>query len=242
MRNTRHYCGLQDYLLRYAARGPQNHLSTARFVAPIVTNAASQTSENSAKKQPAVIVLAAGRGSRFKGTGHKLTQRLGVGTVLSMTLEHAISTQLQVVTVTTTDLAELMLRDHPYSNVVILSEATDFGMGQSIVAGVKACVNAAGWLILPADMPLIRTATIRAVAAHLAGNEVVFAQSGGKRGHPVGFSASLREKLLALGGDEGARRIIASHAAFGVEIDDPGVLLDIDTASDLSRARELLPV
>lgn len=153
-----------------------------------------------------------------------------------------MSTHLQVVTVTTTALAEIILRDHPHSNLVILSDATDFGMGQSIVAGVKACANAAGWLILPADMPLIRTATIRAVAAHLAGNEVVFAQTGGKRGHPVGFSASLREKLLALGGDEGARRIIASHAAFGVEVDDPGVLLDIDTAADLSRTRELLPV
>jgi len=38
------------------------------------------------------------------------------------------------------------------------------GMGDSIATGVCACAQAAGWLILPADLPLIQPATLRAVA------------------------------------------------------------------------------
>ena len=38
-------------------------------------------------------------------------------------------------------------------------------------------------------------------------------------------------------GDEGARRLVARYPAFGVELDDPGILIDIDTADDLESAR-----
>ena len=38
------------------------------------------------------------------------------------------------------------------------------GMGDSIATGVRACAQAAGWLILPADLPLVQPATLRAVA------------------------------------------------------------------------------
>ena len=41
----------------------------------------------------------------------------------------------------------------------------------------------------------------------------------------------------ALSGDEGARRLIARYPAFAIELDDPGILIDIDTAADLESAR-----
>ena len=53
------------------------------------------------RAQPAVIVLAAGKGSRFLGADHKLAQRLGSATVLATTLRTAVATQLPVVVVTT---------------------------------------------------------------------------------------------------------------------------------------------
>ncbi|MDQ6684246.1 MAG: nucleotidyltransferase family protein, partial [Pseudomonadota bacterium] len=44
-------------------------------------------------------------------------------------------------------------------------------------------------------------------------------------------------ELVALRGDEGARRLVARYPAWGVEIDDPGILADIDTVADLATAR-----
>ena len=53
------------------------------------------------KSKPVVIVLAAGRGSRFEGARHKLAQTLGGASVLGQTIGHAIESGLPVVVVTT---------------------------------------------------------------------------------------------------------------------------------------------
>jgi molybdenum cofactor cytidylyltransferase len=86
-------------------------------------------------------------------------------------------------------------------------------------------------------MPLLRPDTLRRVAARLDTDPVVFAQYRGRRGHPVGFSQELYSELIALQGDEGARRLLARYAAHPVDVDDPGVLLDVDTVDDLARAK-----
>ena len=192
------------------------------------------------KTPPAIIVLAAGKGSRFLGTDHKLAQRLGSATVLSTTLRHAIATQLPVVVVTTARFADLARRGIAARDVVLLPEADTapaLGMGHSIAAGVAARPDAGGWLVLPADMPLIQPATILAVARELAHHAVVYAQHKGRRGHPVGFATELYSELSTLTGDEGARRLVARYPAVGLEVEDPGVLVDVDTEADLERLR-----
>ena len=113
------------------------------------------------------------------------------------------------------------------------------GMGYSIAAGVGARPDAGGWLILPGDMPMVRPATMLAVAAALEHHPVAYAQFQGRRGHPVGFAAELYSELMMLSGDEGARRIVARYPAIGVDVDDPGTLLDLDTEADLAAMRAL---
>jgi molybdenum cofactor cytidylyltransferase len=192
--------------------------------------------------RPAVIVLAAGKGSRFLGAEHKLAQSLGGSTVLGTTLQHAIASHLEVVVVTTAALADVASRSVAARDVIVLPEvgATDqvaLGMGYSISVGVAACPDADGWLILPADMPRVQPLTLQAVARQLEHHPIAFAQYKGRRGHPVGFSAELYSELIALTGDEGARRLVARYPAFGVEVDDAGVLIDVDTLDDLDKLR-----
>ena len=192
--------------------------------------------------QPAVIVLAAGRGSRFLGADHKLAQRLGSATVFATTLRHAVATQLPVVVVTTQVFADVARRSVAARDVIVLPEVGTpgqeaLGMGYSISSGVSAIPDAGGWLILPGDMPMVRSDTMLEVARELADHAVVFAQHKGVRGHPVGFSAELYSELATLRGDEGARRLVARYPAIGVEVDDPGVLIDVDTEADLESVR-----
>ncbi len=192
--------------------------------------------------QRSVIVLAAGQGSRFKAPDHKLAQRLGDASVLTATLASALASQLHVVVVTTARFADVACSSVAARDVVVLPEvgaagAGRLGMGVSIAAGVGACPNSRGWLVLPGDMPLVRPSTLMAVANALDHYSVAFAQHKGRRGHPVGFGAELYSELAALSGDGGARRLVARYPAFAVELDDPGVLIDIDTEDDLAAAR-----
>ena len=197
------------------------------------------------KARPAVIVLAAGKGERFLGPTHKLGQALGGATVLGTTLAHAIASQLPVVVVTTEALADIARRSVAARDVIVVPEAgagsaAYLGMGHSIASGVGARANAGGWLILPGDMPLVQPATLVAVADALEHHPVVCAHHKGRRGHPVGFSAELYSELVMLSGDEGARRLVARYPALGLELDDPGVLVDVDTEADLAQVRQTL--
>ena len=196
------------------------------------------------KQRPAIIVLAAGRGSRFGSAEHKLAQRLGHTSVLGATLSQAIASPLQVVVVTTEPLADLARRCVASRDVVVLpavgtSSAEPLGMGYSIAAGVAARPDAPGWLVLPGDMPLVHVATLQAVARGLDAHPVAYAQFKGRRGHPVGFGPELYSELATLSGDDGARRLVARYPAQGIVVDDPGVLIDVDTESDLAHARDL---
>jgi molybdenum cofactor cytidylyltransferase len=186
---------------------------------------------------PVVVILAAGLGSRFDSPRHKLTQPLGSNTVLGQTVGHAIESGLPAIVVTTEALQADAARMVAGRDVVLLPGPKQgvraFGMGHSIAAGVSARPDACGWLILPGDMPVVRPASLLAVAAALQNHPVVFAQHRGRRGHPVGFAAELYSDLVQLTGDEGARRIVARYPSHGVELDDPGVLIDVDTQADL---------
>jgi molybdenum cofactor cytidylyltransferase len=194
------------------------------------------------KPQPVIVVLAAGRGSRFAGPNHKLVQVLGDASVLGQTIGHAIESRLPVVVVTTEPLAAEAARWVARRDVVVLPEVGSpgsgpLGMGFSIAAGVAARSDGGGWLVLPGDMPLVRPSSIQRVAQGLAHHAVVFAQHRGRRGHPVGFGAELFSELVQLTGDEGARRLMARYPSHGMELDDPGVLIDVDTLDDLAALR-----
>ncbi|MDH4392347.1 MAG: nucleotidyltransferase family protein [Aquabacterium sp.] len=194
------------------------------------------------KPQPVIVILAAGRGSRFAGLGHKLTQELGSASVLGQTIGHAIQSRLPVVVVTTQPLAAEATRWVARRDVVVLPEvgtpgSGPLGMGFSIAAGVAARSHGGGWLVLPGDMPLVRPSSLVRVAQGLAQHAVVFAQHLGRRGHPAGFAAELFSELVQLTGDEGARRLMARYPSQGIELDDPGVLVDVDTQDDLATVR-----
>ena len=192
--------------------------------------------------RPTVIVLAAGKGSRFLGSDHKLAQSLGGMTVLGTTLRQAIASQLPVVVVTTEHLAAVARRSVAARDIVLVPEVGSdgrlaLGMGYSIAAGVGARPDAGGWLILPGDMPRIQPATLQSVARELSSHAIVYTQFKGRRGHPVGFSSELYSELAELSGDEGARRVIARYPSHALNVDDPGVLIDVDTVADLENVR-----
>ena len=171
---------------------------------------------------PVVLILASGRGDRFiasGGTTHKLHTLLGSKTILQHTLDAVRSCGL------------------PWH----IEDAGHPGMGDSIAAAVgasrKSTPQASGWLILPGDLPFIKSSTLLAVAQALSVTDVVLPRYRGKQGHPVGFSKCCELELLKLTGDLGASSVVRAHRRLELSIDDVGSVTDIDTMDDLRAAR-----
>ena len=179
---------------------------------------------------PIVLILASGRGERFAasgGTVHKLQAPLAGKTVLQHTLDAVRASGL------------------PWH----VEDAGHPGMGDSIAAAVRRTADAAGWLVLPGDLPLVQPATLQAVAQALVqqqqeGVVVAWPEFAGERGHPVAFGRECLEDLLALQGDKGAAPVVRKWAGEGrgraVAVQDEGVVLDIDTAQQLAKAEAMM--
>ncbi len=186
------------------------------------------------------VLLAAGRSERFGGD--KLSARLPDGrTVAEAAAEAMVASLPRVLAVTRQDDESLAATLEAAGCHVVVCDRADEGMGASLACGVAASRAATGWVIALADMPAIRTATIAAIAATLAGGASLAAPTyHGSRGHPVGFAGRFGPELAALGGDEGARGVLAGHQAEleCVAVEDPGILYDIDTPGDLARSAD----
>ena len=183
------------------------------------------------------ILLAGGAARRFGGG--KLLHALPDGTPIGVAAWHNLRAALDpVVVVVRRGDDALAARFGREGARVVVSEDAERGMGHSLASGVAATADAPGWVIALADMPGVRPATITAVAQAIAdGARIALPVHNGERGHPVGFSAACRDELLALSGDSGARALLQRYAAEVVrlQVDDPGVLQDIDTRADAER-------
>jgi molybdenum cofactor cytidylyltransferase len=195
--------------------------------------------------QPVVLLLAAGKSERWRaagGAGHKLDAMLGDSTVFAHALTLAIASRCEVrvaISKSTPPAAAAMCRMLGINTLLCTG-----GMGDVIAQAVRQTFSESGWLIAPADMPCIRKTTYAALVRALTqpgGNVAIAAPYvGEQRGHPVGFAASLRSELIALTGDTGARSVLAGHAVTRIDVDDPGILLDIDSPGDLHAAQNQL--
>ena len=181
------------------------------------------------------ILLAAGAATRFGGD--KLLATLDDGSTIGRrscaNLVAAVPEVFAVVRAGDDDLAGEFTAAGAQTTVCADAQA---GMGASLAHGVRTAGDADAVIVALADMPWIHPATLAAVAGELRrGASVVVPRYQGRRGHPVGFARMHFPELTRLGNDEGARELIAKAGdVCWIDVDDPGVLRDVDVPGDLA--------
>ena len=103
------------------------------------------------------------------------------------------------------------------------------GMFSSVRVGI-AHVRSPRFLLLPGDQPLTQPETVRRLLE--AEGEIVIPAHGGRKGHPVRIASHLIPEILAEPTTATLRDYIAGRGYATVEVDDPGILRDIDTLAD----------
>jgi CTP:molybdopterin cytidylyltransferase MocA len=114
----------------------------------------------------------------------------------------------------------------------------DAGQLSSVLAGLDAAdvPGTRGVLVTPVDAPLVTGETVAALLAAFAssGAPIVRAVYRGKHGHPVVFSRDVFDSLRGADPEVGAKAVLRAHASAiaNVEVDDAGVVSDVDTPED----------
>jgi molybdenum cofactor cytidylyltransferase len=187
------------------------------------------------------ILLAAGSSQRY-GSDKRL-QRLDNGrTLLSHSvnnLQSAVDDLLIVLAPGDETLAESLANE---TTRCCFNPQAHIGMGTSICQGVLSSPDADAWLIMPVDLPLIRSDTIHQVISALTPDRAVVPICHGVRGHPVAFPSRFGLELSNLDGEIGGREILQRHSpqVTWLNIHDPGIYLDLDRQKDLPSLLHLM--
>ncbi|WP_041977351.1 nucleotidyltransferase family protein [Ectopseudomonas mendocina] len=186
----------------------------------------------------AALMLAAGYSRRFGADKRRATLADG-RSLLAASLTLPCSMLEEVWLVLRPDEAPTGM-DLPTGVRVVQNAASAQGMGHSLAAGAERLLaesNADAVAIFLADMPSIHRDSLETLIAHSSANNIVLPSYQGKRGHPVLFGRNFWPQLATLSGDAGAKPVLQQNpnAVSIVELDDSGVLQDIDTPADLSQ-------
>jgi molybdenum cofactor cytidylyltransferase len=189
--------------------------------------------------QIAAIILAAGKSARM-GQAKQLL-RLGDTTVLGQTLANVRRAALDEIILVLGASAEAIRRQLK----VVVNAHYEQGMAASLRAGLEAVSpQTTAVLIVLADQPLIRPATLTQLADHYrrTNPQILIPTYRGTRGNPVLLDRSLFAEAMALEGDVGCRALFAQHPETieKLEVEDEGILLDIDNQDDYQRLTSAL--
>jgi CTP:molybdopterin cytidylyltransferase MocA len=125
---------------------------------------------------------------------------------------------------------------------VVVNPAPERGMLSSLQCGLAAAVAAGtkqAVAFTPVDYPAMEESTIEAIVARWSGELLRIPRHQGRRGHPVLIARPIISEILALPDGAQARDVVRRHETdiVYVDVNDPGILADVDTPADYERIR-----
>jgi molybdenum cofactor cytidylyltransferase len=189
----------------------------------------------------AAIILAAGYSSRM--AAFKPLLPLGHSTVIETALSTFLHANINDITVVIGHRADDLKPVLDRSNVRwIYNERYGEGMYSSVISAISELslrTGVKGVFLLPADMPLVKSLTIEKImmAYSRFGSHIFYPTYLKQRGHPPLITSDLLPGILAWDGPGGLQSFLERHEveACEVEVQDKGILMDIDTPEDYSE-------
>lgn len=183
-----------------------------------------------------VLILAAGEGRRMGSI--KQLMDFGGSNFLEETIKK-YSAYCQDIIVTLGFHKEV-IRDKIKELGFVYQEIEGYQEGMSASFREARTFDADYFMVTPCDLPLIEDYTIESLLKAYRENEgkIIVPRFMGKKGHPVVFPISLQSSFKHIKGDIGARDIIKEKGCLYLDLDDPGIIADIDTLNEYIKIKE----
>ena len=120
---------------------------------------------------------------------------------------------------------------------IVFNKNFNSGMASSIKTGIKYLSDKTeSFFICLGDMPMINKKIYNKLIECKDLKEIIVPTLNGNRGNPVLFSRSMKEKIVTIKGDVGAKKIIEMNEdkVFALEINDDCITRDFNTNEDFT--------
>lgn len=202
----------------------------------------SEEKSKYSKKDLAAIIVAGGYSSRMNA--FKPLLPLGESTVIETAINNFLEAGIDNIVVVIGFNADKLKPVLDQKGIKwVYNENYDDGMYSSILAGVKSLTeHVEGFFLLPADIPIVKYQTIDSLSQSHKKYDIVYPVYGSRRGHPPLISSRLFTEILSFDGNGGLKTLLRKYndTAHHVEVQDEGILLDMDTQEDYLMIRERL--
>ncbi|WP_164730465.1 nucleotidyltransferase family protein [Pelagibacterium montanilacus] len=189
------------------------------------------------------VLLASGLSSRFSA-GHKLAAALQDRPVGVWALDALAASRLDLVRVVCSPPTpfEVLAAAQDFGFEIVHNPDPEAGLGAAIAMAFSRPGLGARAFIALADMPFVRAedyVRLQGALSAAPDRTIAVPTHERRRGHPVLFDRKHFAALGRLTGDRGAAGILREEgdAVLDVHVDNPGVLIDIDTQEALQAAQ-----
>lgn len=177
------------------------------------------------------IVLAAGLSSRAEI--YKMTLDFVGKTLIERCIEGMYDVCSKIIVVCGYKMDVLIGALNKYSKIQIVYNENYFnGMFTSVKEGIKQ-VKTERFFLVPGDYPTISRQVYESMLM-IEGN-IVIPLFNGKKGHPVLMKSRLIRDILEKPDDSNLQEFIDNNGFISINVQDDGILTDIDTFEDYLR-------
>ena len=178
------------------------------------------------------ILLAAGESKRMGGENKLLKKINGIPLIIH-TVKNILSTSISELIIVI-GYQEKMMRDtiNKDSKIkFVYNKDFKAGMSSSIKMGLKYISKKNNFFfICLGDMPMVDQNIYNEIIKHKNSNKIIVPTYNGRQGNPVLFSIVMKNKLMSINGDLGAKKILETNKEknFNLEINNDAVVQDFD--------------
>ncbi|MBN1561595.1 nucleotidyltransferase family protein [candidate division KSB1 bacterium] len=187
------------------------------------------------------IILAAGESRRMGRL--KPLLRIGDKTALGHIVEQLQNAAIDTIHIVVGYEAERIIRESGVAGHFVVNERYPLGQFSSLQRGIAALSECAVAAVCLVDQPQIQPAWILALIAGLQPSiKIVRPSFHGSSGHPVLYTQSLFQEILAMPPTATAKELMRSYAAqtVFVDMDSEAILYDADTPADFAAMKRWL--
>jgi len=196
----------------------------------------------STKSKIALIILAAGKSTRFPG--NKLLAKINGESIIEKIVKTALSSRIYRILIVTGYEAEKIkqliegIKDERIQ--IVYNPKYEEGQSSSVKTGVKQVIEEVDAVMIhPADVPFITPEDINRLIEvfEITNASIIVASHRGRHGHPILFSSKLFSEIMEITEEKhGLKELVEKYREEIVEVESSQyTTIDIDTPEDLKK-------